>query len=93
MNLKAIKKTQLVIGFAAAGILCWGLGANANDEFIAQCEAYAQANGSSIDCECLDEAAEADPSLYEEYAKVATPADAQNLSEAAKAVIAACSAN
>lgn len=66
--------------------------ANANDEFIASCEAYAAENGADIDCECLNAAAEADPTLYEEYAKVATPEDAGNMSEAAQEVVAQCSA-
>jgi len=66
--------------------------AQANDEFIASCEAYAEANASDIDCSCLNAAAEADPTLYEEFAKVSVPEDAANMSEAAQGVVAQCSA-
>ena len=64
----------------------------ANDEFIEACEAYAEENDSDIDCDCLDEAAQEDPSLYEEYAKVSKPEDAANMSTAAQEVVAQCSA-
>ena len=64
----------------------------ANDEFIAQCEAYAAEFNADIDCECLDKAAQEDPSLYEEFAKVQKPEDAALMSEAAQEVVAMCSA-
>ncbi|MEL6112925.1 MAG: hypothetical protein AAFR20_08975 [Pseudomonadota bacterium] len=74
-----------------AGLAFWVMSANANEEFLASCEAYVEAHGSDVDCECLNEAAQADPSLYEEFAKVAQPEDAENMSEAAQEVVAQCS--
>ncbi len=90
MKMNIVLKSMTGFGFAMAALFAGSI--TANDEFVAQCEAYAEANGSSIDCTCLDEAAQADPSLYDEFAKVAKPEDAENLSEAAKAVVASCSA-
>ncbi|MEL6506418.1 MAG: hypothetical protein AAGH42_06020 [Pseudomonadota bacterium] len=81
--------------FAAAGLAglaLWMVSANANEEFLASCEAYVEAHGSDVNCECLNEAAQADPSLYEEFAKVSQPEDAANMSEAAQEVVAQCAA-
>lgn len=83
------------IAIAAASVLGLTLfagAANANDEFLATCEAYAAENSANIDCGCLNDAAQEDPSLYEEYAKVSAPEDAALMSEAAQEVVASCSA-
>ncbi len=89
---------SLMIGLLA-GAMCAGsmfvgspVDARMDDAFLEACEAYADENGVEINCSCLDAAAEEDPSLYEEFAKVATPADAQNMSEAAKQVVVQCAA-
>ncbi len=77
---------------SVAALLLLAGAANANDDFLASCEAYAEANGAEVNCTCLDEAGEADPSLFDEFAKIAAPEDVANVSEAAQAVIAQCAA-
>ncbi len=84
--------TQFLGASFATAIMLSGA-AFANDEFLAQCAAYGAEHNADINCSCLDDAAKSDPSLYEEYAKVSEPEDAANLSEAAQAVVASCSAN
>jgi len=86
-----------LIGCAALGLM--GIAnffitqdAEANDEFLAACEAFAEENDSEIDCACLNEAAQENPALYEEFAKVQRPEDVENISDEAKIVIAQCAA-
>ncbi len=82
---------KLITGLSAIALAFALSPASANDEFISACEEYAEDNDSDIDCECLNEAATENPSLYEEFAKVESPEDAVNMSEEAQSVAAQCS--
>ena len=85
-------KFMTVLLGAAAALSLSAFAQDASDEFLAACEAYADDNGVEVNCSCLDEAAQEDEALYEEYAKVSKPEDAELLSDDAKEVIAACAA-
>ena len=82
---------KYLLGGAALTIAIIATAAWANDEFIAGCEAYADEFDADIDCDCMDEAATENPSLYDEFAKVSKPEDAANMSTAAQEVVAQCS--
>lgn len=79
-SIATIAAFALTIGVAAA-----------NDEFLASCQAYKEAFSSSVDCDCLNKAAMANPALYDEFAKVQKPEDVSLLSEEARKVLAGCS--
>lgn len=61
----------------------------AADDFEAACNAYVDESGSNIDCGCLVEAAEDNPSIAEELL-AAEPGDVSGLSEETLAAVADC---
>lgn len=83
---------KISIGSSVAALFLVAGTAVADDDFLAACEAYADANDAEVNCTCLDEAAQSEASLYEEYAKVSEGDGIENVSEAAQAVIAQCAA-
>ena len=87
-----MKFITLLLGAAAALSLSAAFAQDSSEEFLASCAAYEEANDTDVNCSCLDEAAQEDESLYEEYAKVEKPEDVENMSPAALEVVTACAA-
>ena len=82
-------KMKKIFGtIAAAGLALSALPASASD-LEANCEAYAEANGTDPSgCSCLADTA--DDAVAEELSVVETEADLEMLSDTAKAAIQAC---
>lgn len=78
-----------MITIIAAALLLQSSGAAA--EIADGCREYAAANGGDASgCDCIGEAAAADPSLMEALAAIETPEDFESADDATKAALAAC---
>jgi len=72
-----------------AALAAWA-GAAAADDFIADCEEFKTTNEIEGDCQCMLDATATDPATRDELMATATLDDLEGLSEAAQAVVDAC---
>lgn len=83
---------KITLAASALALTLLAVPAQANEEFMATCKAYAEENSVEVDCSCLDKAGEENPALFDEYAKVSTPDDVELMSDEAQEAAAQCSA-
>jgi hypothetical protein len=77
--------------FLAAALAAATLGTASANETADNCRAYVAENGGDASgCDCLGEAAGANPTLAAALAAIRTPADLEAADEATKTAIAAC---